>query len=75
MSILPKSFQDWKICIEQRCGIPLTPDFAKTRLSIYSNGSLPETQRFVKLYGDEHFSNIKKWLNRVIQENESLKTK
>lgn len=68
MSAIPKSFEEWRICIEQRCGIPLTLEFAEVRLSIYMDENLPETQRFVKLYGGGHLCNIREWLSRAISE-------
>ncbi|WP_133584385.1 hypothetical protein [Sphingobacterium yanglingense] len=68
MEAIPKSFEEWKNCIEEKCGIPLTLEFAEKRFSIYTNDHLPETQRFVKLYGAGHLSNIKEWLSIVIQE-------
>ncbi len=72
MSAIPKSFEEWRICIEQKCGIPLTLEFAEKRLSTYMNENLPETQHFVKLYGDDHLTNIKEWLSRAIAEKRKL---
>lgn len=70
MSAIPKSFEEWRICIEQRCGIPLTLEFAEKRLSVYTDENLQETQRFARLYGDEHLTNIKEWLSQVIEEKQ-----
>lgn len=41
MSAIPKSFEEWRTCIEQRCGILLKLEFAEERLSIYTDEDLP----------------------------------
>lgn len=66
MSIIPKNFDDWKWCIEKKCGIPLTVEFARQRLAVYEDYSNAETQRFVSNYGMEHLENIKKWMRIVL---------
>ncbi|MCL7986380.1 hypothetical protein M8998_00340 [Sphingobacterium sp. lm-10] len=71
MSLLPESFEEWKICIEKKCGIPLTLEFAEKRLAVYADENLPETKRFAKLYGDQHLSNIKLWLSIIIGRNKN----
>ncbi len=63
--MIPSDFSEWKDCIERRCNIPLTEDFAKKRLSIYNDNSNPETQRFVQLYGEEHLQNIISWFKQI----------
>lgn len=70
MSIIPENFADWKWCIEKKCGIPLTVEFAKQRLAIYEDHSNAETQRFISNYGMEHFENIKKWMRIVLGSEE-----
>lgn len=65
MSIIPTDFEEWRRCIEKKCGIPLTSDFAKQRLNVYRDRTLPETQRFIKLYGEEHYERIKLWFAEI----------
>ena len=65
MSIIPKNFEDWKWCIEKKCGIPLTVEFAKGRLAVYEDHSNAETKRFVSKYGVEHLENIKVWMKII----------
>ena len=65
MNIIPKNFEDWKWCIEKKCGIPLTVDFVKSRLAIYNDYSNAETQRFVANYGKEHLESIKDWIKVI----------
>jgi len=68
MSAIPRNFEEWKICIEKKCGNPLTLEFAEKRLSIYRDENLPETQRFMKLYGEVHLFSIREWLSKIIKE-------
>ena len=63
--MIPQDFESWKYCIEQKCGIPLTLPFVQKRLSVYGNPELPETQRFISKYGEEHYQRVKAWFNRI----------
>lgn len=71
MNTIPKSFEEWRICIEERCGIPLTLEFAEQRLAIYSNEDLPETVRFAKLYGNDHLQLVKHWFSTIVKEKQN----
>ncbi|NQD69607.1 hypothetical protein HP439_02585 [Sphingobacterium shayense] len=74
MNVIPQNFDDWKICIEQKCGIPLTLEFARARLAVYENESLAETQRFINLYSYQHLKHIKGWFLQIISAEEAIKT-
>ncbi|TJZ53735.1 hypothetical protein FAZ15_17065 [Sphingobacterium olei] len=63
--MIPQNFEEWKICIEKKCQIPLTVAFASQRLTIYSQRELPETQRFIKLYGEPHYLRVMEWFSRI----------
>ncbi len=63
--MIPQTFEQWQHCIVHECGIPLTKDFAKSRLDIYKESNHPETKKFVQLYGAQHLQNIIGWLSRV----------
>lgn len=71
MAIIPQNFEEWKICIEQKCEIPLTRQFAEQRLAIYKNEKLPETQRFLTRYGADHLQHIIAWFTRVVEEKKN----
>ncbi len=60
--MIPQNYEQWKNCIEKDCKIKLTKNFAAGRLKTYRNKRNPETQNFIKLYGQEHWKNIIKWL-------------
>ena len=68
MAVIPQNFEDCKLCIEKQCGIPLTLAFAQQRLAIYNNESLPETQRFIHRYGQDHLQHIREWFARIVEE-------
>ena len=63
--MIPQSYEEWKNCIEHDCKIPLTKDFAKQRLLVYENKDHPQTQDFIRLYGQQHLQNIINWLKRI----------
>ncbi|GAB3414125.1 hypothetical protein [Niabella aquatica] len=63
--MIPQTFEQWKHCIVNKCRIPLTKDFAKSRLAIYKESDHPETKKFVQLYGAQHLRHIVEWLNLV----------
>lgn len=72
--MIPQSFEEWKICIEKKCHIPLTAAFARQRLIIYSQRELPETQRFIKLYGETHYLRVMEWFSRIASGENLLPT-
>ena len=69
--MIPTNYDDWKVCIEQKCGIPLTLEFAEKRLAVYDNETLAETQEFIRLYGQDHLQHIKQWFARVIASHDT----
>lgn len=65
--MIPHTFEEWKRCIVEDCGIKLTRDFVIKRLSIYENKSNPETQNFSKLYGNQHLDNVIYWYKKTLK--------
>ena len=53
--MIAQSFEEWRSCIENDCKIQLTKAFAQKRLSVYLNRKEAETQKFISLYGEQHF--------------------
>ena len=56
--MIPQTFTDWTNCIVNDCKINLTKDFAQQRLTVYQDKQNQETQKFISLYGVQHYSNI-----------------
>lgn len=63
--MIPQSFEQWAHCITHDCKISLTKDFAQQRLKIYQDSNHPETQYFVRLYGNQHLQNIILWFSHI----------
>jgi len=63
--MIPQNFFEWKNCITKDCKIELTKAFAMERLNVYLDNKNPETQKFVKLYGQQHLNNIINWYKQI----------
>lgn len=61
-SLVPETFADWRCCIEEDCGITLTPAFVAGRLRALADDSDPHTRRFVAQWGDAHRRRVLGWL-------------
>lgn len=60
--MIPKNFQEWRDCIENKCKIQLSSQFIDERIMVYSNENNPETLKFKGLYGSTHLQNVLNWL-------------
>lgn len=65
--MIPRTYDEWKNCIINDCKIDLTYDFVQKRLSIYQDRNHKETIKFIELYGEPHYQNIKNWLLLTIK--------
>ena len=63
--MIPENFENWKKCLEVNCKIPITKDFAASRLQIYTDDTNRETKKFAELYGSNHLQNIIKWYKQI----------
>ena len=68
VEIIPSSFENWKICITEKCKIKLTTSFLNERLSAYRTPDTEGSKRFIGLYGIEHFNNVRDWLLKAKDE-------
>ena len=68
LNMIPKTFAEWTNCILNDCKINLTKEFAQQRLGVYEDKQLAETQNFISLYGEQHYSNIVNWLKKIIND-------
>ncbi|MEJ5055918.1 hypothetical protein [Sphingobacterium sp. MYb382] len=62
--MIPETYEQWFTCITIDCELSLSKAFAKARLSVYEDRTNPETQRFIKLYGEAHLLNIIHWFKQ-----------
>ncbi|NRB71357.1 MAG: hypothetical protein HRU51_05515 [Xanthomonadales bacterium] len=65
---IPQTYEQWRHCITVHCGIPLTQDYVRERLSIWRNQKLEETARFRRLYGDQHWRAVTTWFEQAERE-------
>jgi hypothetical protein len=61
MSAIPRTFDEWKHCIEVECQLRLTSDFVSERLRSLGNPVSEEAQRFIRIYGRKHWSRVVSW--------------
>lgn len=66
--MIPQTFDQWTNCIANDCKINLTKEFAQQRLAVYQDKQNQETQKFISLYGEQHYSNIINWFNKIKNE-------
>lgn len=65
--MIPQNFEEWKNCITKDCKINLTKDFVTKRLDVYQDQKNQETQKFIRLYGEQHLQNIINWYKLVLR--------
>ena len=61
-------YEDWRECIEVRCGIALTPTFISGRLAELNDQQHAKTMEFERLYGAEHLKRTIAWFQRAADE-------
>ena len=65
--MIPRTFEDWRYCITEKCKIELTPDFARKRLETLKDASQQEAKVFIQHYGIIHWRNVVRWYSRVVK--------
>ncbi|MBK0052729.1 hypothetical protein [Stenotrophomonas sp. S39] len=68
MSIVPKTYQEWRHCIEIECGIPISQSFLQERIAGLANCSDHYTQQFTRLWGAAHLTQVRKWFSQAAEE-------
>ena len=63
-----KSYDDWKHCITQLCGIPLTGPYIEQRLTALRDPADHTTQKFVSMWGEQHRLRVIGWFEQAQQE-------
>ena len=49
---IPRTFEQWRHCIEHWCGIEITPEFIDKRLRALQDTNDYHTRRFIECYGE-----------------------
>lgn len=63
--VIPQTYAEWRHCIEAECRIPLEKPFIAARIAALSRVDHEETQRFIKLYGEQHWTNVLRWFQQA----------
>ncbi len=69
-----KSYEDWKHCITQLCGIPLTGRYIEERLIALRDPADIMTQKFVEMWGEQHRLRVIGWFEQAQQETGGTNT-
>lgn len=64
-----QSYAEWRSALTQRCKIPLTADYARSRIVALSDPNDPHTREFTSAYGDAYLNQVIQWFQQA--ENES----
>jgi len=61
----PGTYDEWRHCIEVNCGLQLTPEFVRQRLSALRDDRDYQTQRFREMWGDAHLRQVITWFEKA----------
>lgn len=64
----PRTYDEWRHCIEVQCGIELTPGFVEQRLSALRDDRIHHTQRFREMWGEDHLRRVIAWFEQAARE-------
>jgi hypothetical protein len=67
---IPRSYAQWRHCIEQDCRIPLTAEFIAARQRELADPADFRTQQFIRLYGRDHWQAVLGWFAQAAAEIE-----
>ncbi len=60
-----ESYSEWRKAITERCGIKLSPEYARERIAALQNPADKSTGEFVKCYGDPYRQQVIDWFERA----------
>ena len=60
-----KSYEDWRHCITQLCGIPLDGTDVERRLAELRDPTNHATWKFLETWGDEHHRRVVAWFEQA----------
>ena len=70
--MIPRSYAQWRHCIEVDCGIALTPAYMTARVTVLTSQA-DEPQRFARLYGQAHLESVIAWFRQA--QSDLMKTR
>ena len=63
--MIPNTYEEWRDCITQKCGIPLTAAYIEERLRVLRSPRDAATVRFRKLYGQQQLDLTVRWFEQA----------
>lgn len=68
VDLIPNSYDEWRYCITEICGIPLTESYIRMRINALNDQQDFMTIRFIELYGDAHHQQALAWFEQALSE-------
>ena len=65
--IIPTTYEEWKHCIVNECGIPLEKSYVENRISALEKTGDEQTKQFIRQYGQAHYSNVISWFKLALE--------
>lgn len=62
------SYNDWKNCITELCGIPLTSVYIEERINQLNDRSNYHTEKFIEIWGESHLRQVIAWFEKARDE-------
>ncbi|RFA25768.1 hypothetical protein CAI21_18565 [Alkalilimnicola ehrlichii] len=66
--LIPSSYESWRYCIEEKCGIELTERYLRDRIEALADERDEYTRRYRRLYGDQQWQRVRSWFEKALQE-------
>lgn len=66
--MIPESYDAWRHCIVEECGIRLEENYIDRRLRTLKDDRHAEVRKFRARYGDTHWQRIISWFERAKRE-------
>jgi len=63
--VIPRTYAEWRRCIEVDCGLAITPEFVSARLAALKRNGSEEARRFAGLYGHDHLQRVVGWFEQA----------
>lgn len=67
-NIIPTTYGEWRQCITETCGIPLTKSYIEQRITALNDFNDHMTKSFVRLYGEPQRKATLAWFEKALQE-------
>lgn len=62
------TYKEWREALTVRCGIRLTPEYARERIAALQNDADRSTAEFVKFYGEDYRRQVIAWFSQAERE-------